>query len=211
MRLKSVWAAISVAGISLTKISLIGAMVFLAGTPAARAQVAPAAKVGGIPITFGIGGADYNLDYGPGRRMQGPVVWAAVGVFHGLGVDASARTIFMNTPSQLTRMQQSTFLGGVYYEKPHFWIIRPFVRAAEGLGVIEFPSRNPAYTRDSYTVWAPSGGLDFQVSQHVAIRGQYEYQFWKDYHGTHYLTPQGVTLGVSYSLLRRRARPHELN
>ena len=201
MRLKAILNAISAAGM----------VALLAGTPAARAQVAPSARVGGIPITFGVGMADYNLDYGPGRRMQGPVVWAAVDIFHGLGIDASARTIFMNTPLDLTRMQQSTFLGGVYYERPHIWIIRPFVRAAGGLGVIEFPSHNPAYTRDSYTVWAPSGGLDFQVSQHVAIRAQYEYQFWESFQGRHWLTPQGATLGVSYSLLRRHVRPHELN
>lgn len=201
MKLKAILNAISVAG----------SLLLVVGVQQACAQVAPAARVGGIPITFGVGMSDYNLDYGPGRRMQGPVAWAAVDVFHGFGVDASARSVFMNTPLALTRMQQSTFLGGVYYEKPHFWIIKPFVRAAAGLGVIEFPSRNPAYTRDSYSVFAPSGGLDFQVSRHVAVRTQYEYQFWQNFQGRNYLTPQGVTIGVSYSLLRSHVRPHELN
>lgn len=195
---------------NLTALLAAGVMVFSAGNRPAQAQVAPAARIGGLPITFGVGMSDYSLDYGPGRRMQGPVGWASVNLFHGLGVDGSARTLFMNTPSQLTRMQQTTFLGGINYEGPRFWIVRPFVRAAAGIGIIEFPSRNPSYTRDSYSVGAPSGGLDFQVTDHIAIRGEYEYEFWRDYQGPNYLNPQGVTLGVSYSL-RRRARSHRLN
>ena len=201
MRLKAILTALSVAGV----------VAFFVRTPVTYAQVAPAAKITGIPITFGVGISDYYLDYGPGRRMQGPVAWASVNIFHGLGIDASARSIFMNTPLDLTRMQQSTFLGGVYYEGPRIWIMRPFVRAAAGIGVIEFPSNNPKYTRDSYSVGAPSAGLDFKVSSHVALRAQYEYQFWKDYQGTQYLEPQGVTLGVSYALRGRHVRPHTLN
>jgi opacity protein-like surface antigen len=172
------------------------------------AQVAPAAKLGGFPIGVGVGFSRYYLDYGPGRYMEGPVAWANVGLFHGLGIDGSARSIFMFTPDSLTRMQQSTFLGGVYYEGPRYHFVRPWVRGAAGLGVIEFPSKNPLYTRDSYSVFAPSGGLDFDVSDHVAIRTQYEYQFWKDYQGPKYLNPQGVTVGVMYSLRGPRPRPH---
>src|SRR5580698_9813707 len=86
-----------------------------------KAQVAPAATVGGRPIGIGVGFSDYDLDYGSGRRMQGVVVRGGVGVFHGFGVDANARTIFMNTPSQLTRMQQTTYLAGAYYEAPSVW------------------------------------------------------------------------------------------
>jgi opacity protein-like surface antigen len=201
MRLKAILTAISVAG----------AVVFSVGTPASYAQVAPAAKITGLPITVGVGISDYYLDYGPGRRMQGPVAWASVNIFHGLGIDVSARSIFINTPLDLSRMQQSTFLGGVYYEGPRIWIMRPFVRAAAGIGVIEFPSDNPKYTRDSYSVGAPSAGLDFKVSNHVSLRAQYEYQFWKDFQGAQYLEPQGVTLGVSYALRGLHARPHTLN
>jgi opacity protein-like surface antigen len=192
MRLKSTLTALFCAGI------VIGSANYLA------AQVAPTANKGGLPISFGVGMSRYYLDYGPGRYMEGPVGWAGIRLFHGLGVDGSARSIFMNTPEALTRMQQNTFLGGVFYEGPRFFVIRPFARAAAGIGTIEFPSRNPAYTRDSYSVFAPTGGADVQVSDHVAIRGEYEYEFWKDYHGPHYLNPQGWTIGVVYSL---RARP----
>ena len=131
-----------------------------------------------------------------------------VGVFHGLGVDVSARSIFMNTPTQLTRMQQNTFLAGVYYDGIHFGRLRPFVRGAGGLGTIEFPSKNPLYTRDSYTVYAPSGGAEYLLTPKVALRGEYEYEFWKDYQGQHYLNPQGWTAGVTYYLRPRRMHEH---
>jgi len=140
--------------------------------------------------------------------MEGPVVRGSVGIYHGVGVDLSARSIFMFTPTSLTRMQQSTFLGGVFYQSPEIFHVRPFVRAAGGLGLIEFPSKNPKYTRDTYTVYAPSGGLEIPVSRRVALRGEYEYQFWKDYQSTHYLTPQGFTVGVTYYLTGCQHKPH---
>jgi opacity protein-like surface antigen len=175
------------------------------------AQVAPAARVGGRAIGIGAGVSDYYLDYGPGRRMQGLVARASLGIFHGLGVDGNARTIFMDTPLSLTRMQQNTFLGGVYYEAKPIFRARPFVRMAAGLGTIEFPSKNPAYTRDSYTVFAPSAGFEFPVVDKVYVRAEYEYQFWKEYHGPKYLNPQGVTLGVTYYLRGMHVRPHPMN
>ena len=178
------------------------------GSHHAFAQVTPAAKVSGLPISISVGVSDYDLDYGPSRRMQGLVIRGGYEFFHGVGIDVDARTIFMNTPSPLTRMQQNTFLGGVYYEVPHPWRVRPFVRWGGGLGTIEFPSKNPLYTRDSYTVYAPSGGVEIPVVHRVAIRGEYEYQFWHQYHGPNDLTPQGYTIGVTYSLSDRHIRPH---
>jgi hypothetical protein len=173
-----------------------------------HAQVAPAAKVGGLPIAIGVGISDYNLDYGPGRRMQGAVVRAGWNLFHGIGIDGNARTIFINTPSQLTRMQQSTFLGGVYYEAPPVWRIHPFVRVGAGIGLIEFPSRNPFYTRDTFSVWAPSGGIEYPITHKLFARAEYEYQFWHDYLGPNDLTPQGGTIGVTYYMSGMHRRPH---
>jgi opacity protein-like surface antigen len=175
------------------------------------AQVAPAAKVGGLPIGISVGVSDYDIDYGPDRRMQGLVARAGIGLFHGLGVDFGARTIFMNTPSGITRMQQTTYLAGAFYESPGIWRLRPFARFGGGIGVIEFPSNNPLYTRDSYVVYAPSGGAEYPITPKVFVRAEYEYQYWRQYHGQHDLTPSGYTVGVTYYMRPRRLRPHELN
>ena len=172
------------------------------------AQVAPSAKVSGIPLEISVGISDYNLDYGPDRRMQGPVIRAGAQVFHGLGIDFSARSLFIDTPSQLTRMQQNTFLGGVFYDTPAIWRIHPFVRFGAGIGNIEFPSNDPKYTRDDFVVWAPSGGIEYPITRKVSVRAEYEYQSWQDYLGKNTLDPQGGTVGVTYYVNGRRLRPH---
>jgi opacity protein-like surface antigen len=191
--------------------SVIPAAILICSGRGLLAQVAPAAKVGGLPIGVSVGVSDYDLDYGPGRRMQGLVARAGIGLFHGLGVDLNARTIFMNTPPELPRMQQTTYLVGAFYEAPGIWKLRPFARFGGGVGLIEFPSRNPLYTRDSYTVYAPSGGLEYPITPKVFARFEYEYQFWHQYQGPHDLTPQGYTIGVTYYMRPRHIRPHELN
>jgi opacity protein-like surface antigen len=196
MRLKAILTALFGTGVIISAAGNLGA------------QVAPAATVGGFPIGVGAGFSRYDLDYGPGRYMEGAVARASVGLFHGLGVDVDARSIFVDTPASLTRMQQSTFLGGAFYEPNPIFHVQPFVRFGGGLGVIEFPSGNPAYSRDSYTVYAPSGGVEVPVSRKVSIRAEYEYQFWKQYHGPRDLTPQGWTLGVTYYLRGRHLRSH---
>jgi opacity protein-like surface antigen len=199
MRCKSIFAVI------------LPAFLILIAASRLCAQVAPAAKVNGIPFVISIGMSDYNLDYGPGRRMQGPVIRAGSELFHGLGVDFDARAIFMDTPSQLTRMQQNTFLVGGFYDTPALWKIHPFVRFGYGLGTIEFPSNNPKYTRDSYTVYAPSGGFEFPIVRKVYFRAEYEYQFWEDFQSRGDLNPQGGTVGVSYYLGGRHLRPHPVD
>jgi opacity protein-like surface antigen len=191
------------------KSALFGFALYSAmGAVAAIGQVVPSAYVPGRAIGIGVGLSSYNLDYGPGRRMEGPSIRGSVGIWHGVGVDVSARSLFMFTPSQLTRMQQNTFLAGVYYEAKPIFHVRPFARAAGGLGTIEFPSRNPDYTRDSYTVYAPSAGVEVPIVPGLFARGEYEYQFWKDYQGPKYLNPQGFTVGVTYYLRGMRGRSH---
>jgi len=188
----------------------ITALFTLLSPLATQAQVGPSAKVEGIPFAFSVGVSDYGLDYGSGRRMQGLAIRGGSEVFHGLGIDISARTLFMNTPSELTRMQQNTFLGGVYYDAPSIFRLRPFVRFGGGIGNIEFPSKNPSYTRDDFTVYAPSGGVEYPIVNKVFFRAEYEYQIWKDYMGNHSLNPQGGTVGVTYYVHGIHVRPHAL-
>jgi hypothetical protein len=191
--------------------SAIPAAVLTCTAAGTHAQVAPAAKVNGLPIAISIGISDYDIDYGPGRRMQGPVARVGMHVFHNVGIDVSARSIFMNTPSRVTRMQQNTFLAGAYYDAPAIWRIHPFARFAGGLDTIEFPSSNPAYTRDSYTVYAPSGGIEIPIHGRLSFRAEYEYEFWKKYHGPRDLNPQGFTIGATYYLSARHLRAHPEN
>jgi len=188
----------------------IPALLILLSAPA-RAQVAASAKVDGVPIAISVGISDFSLDYGSGRRMEGPVIRAGAEIFHGVGLDLSARAIFMNTPPELTRMQQNTFLGGVFYNAPALWKIHPFVRFGIGIGNAEFPDRNPKYTRDDFLVYAPSGGLEYPIAPKVYLRLEYEYQSWQQYLGKGTLNPQGGTVGVTYYVAGRHLRPHPMD
>ena len=178
------------------------------GVPA-LGQVAPSATFRGLPIGLGFGVSSYKLDYGPGRRMEGPAIRASAGIFHGLGVDATARSLFMFTPPGLSRMQQTTFMGGAYYKAPSIFKFRPFVGGSGGIGLIEFPSDNPRYTRDSYPVYAVNAGVEYPILNHVNLRAEYEYQWWVNYRRGHDLNPEGVTIGAVYYFRSRHRRPPE--
>jgi opacity protein-like surface antigen len=108
-------------------------------------------------------------------------------------------------------MQQNTVLGGVFYNAPSFFRIRPFVRFGAGIGNIEFPSRNPKYTRDDFLVYAPSGGIEYPIVDKVYFRAEYEYQSWQNFQGKGTLNPQGGTIGVSYYIHGRHLRPHPMD
>jgi opacity protein-like surface antigen len=179
---------------------LVLAALLILSTSPLFAQVAPAAKIGGFPLGIGAGLSDYSVDYGPGRRMLGASVWADYSLFHGLGVAVEGTSIFADKPSALTRMRQDTIKGGaIYRTRPHFGI-RPYAKALIGIGSIDFPSANPLYTHDTYTMWAFGGGAEYKVWRTLYARGDYEYQFWDQYHGPNFLNPNGFTIGATYYL-----------
>lgn len=164
------------------------------------AQVAPAVKIGGLPLGVGAGVSDYSLDYGPGRRMIGASAWADYNLFHGLGVTAEGTTIFADKPAVLTRMRQDSIMGGIVYKYHAIFRIRPFVKALGGVGSIDFPSHNPLYTHDTFSTSAVEGGGEYRVVQNLYAHAEYEYQWWYKYHGPKALNPNGVTVGATYYL-----------
>jgi opacity protein-like surface antigen len=178
---------------------VLAALMILSISPV-FAQVAPAVKIGGLPLGIGAGVSDYSIDYGPGRRMLGASVWADYNLFHGLGIAAEGNTIFADKPAAVTRMRQDTAMGGAIYRLHPFFGIRPHVQAVIGIGSIDFPSGNPFYTHDTYTTWAYRGGGEYKVWKTVYARADYEYQFWHQYHGPRDLNPNGFTIGATYYL-----------
>jgi opacity protein-like surface antigen len=173
-------------------------------------QVAPAATSGGssIPLVVGGGISDFDLDYGQGRRMEGVSAWVDWNFNHmprvlrGIGIEAEGHDINLNRPSSLTRMRQDTGLGGVTYHFVHSGNIDPYIKMLGGIGSIDFPSKNPHYTHDTFEVLAPGGGVEYRVWGQVWVRGDYEYQLWEHTFGPHNLTPQGFTFGASYHFQR---------
>ena len=109
-------------------------------------------------------------------------------------------TISLDKPDDLTRMKQNTIKGGLIYKYHNIYHVRPYVKALGGLGSMDFPSRNPLYTHDTFTMFAVGGGAEYRVWKTVYVRGDYEYQYWRDFFGPHTLNPNGFTIGASYYL-----------
>ena len=178
---------------------VLAALLALVTTPVI-AQVAPAAKISGLPLAVGGGLSDFSLDYGPGRRMLGITAWADYNVFHGLAIEAEGTSIFADKPAVLQRMRQDTIKGGVIYRTHPVFRIRPYAKALIGLASIDFPSDNPLYTHDTFTAYAFGGGAEYRVWKTLYARGDYEYQFIENYHGPRALNPNGFTIGATYYL-----------
>lgn len=178
---------------------VLAAFLLFASLPG-LAQVAPAVKIGGLPLGIGGGLSDFNLDYGPGRRMLGASAWIDYSLFHGLGVTAQGTTIYADKPDSLTRMRQDTIQGGVVYKYRTFHRFRPFVKGMAGIGSIDFPSGNPFYTHDTYLIYSVEGGGEYRLWNNLFAHGDYEYQFWPEYQGPHTLNPNGFTFGATYYL-----------
>src|SRR5271168_4365829 len=143
---------------------LVLAALFTLSTLPVFAQVAPAAKISGLPLGVGGGFSDYSIDYGPGRRMLGVSAWANYDVFHGLGIAAEGTSIFADKPAVITaHFREDTIKGGAIYRAHPFFGIRPYAEGFIGLGSIDFPSRNPFYTHDTFAMYSVGGGAEYKV------------------------------------------------
>jgi opacity protein-like surface antigen len=178
-------------------------------------QVAPAAKIGGLPL--GIGGGisvfdtDYYRPYLPywSGRMTGISAWADYSIFHGIGIEVEGNSTFANKPTPKVptgdtvygSLKEQTIQGGFIYKYHPVFHVRPFVKALGGAGRVDFPSLNPYYTSEDSGVFSVGGGIEYKLWRTVFLRGQYEYQWWKGFRsGSQSLNPNGFTIGATYYL-----------
>ncbi|MGA3049931.1 MAG: outer membrane beta-barrel protein [Terracidiphilus sp.] len=184
------------------------AFFFVAATIPVFSQVAPAAEEGGLPLVVGVGISDYDLDWGYGSRMIGISAWAdwqlehLPGQLRNLSIEAEGHAIDYDRPARVpSTMRQDTGLGGLSYTWRHYRNLRPYAKFLGGIGSIDFgeiPPPNPFYTHDTFSVFAPGGGVEYRFWRQFWVRGEYEYQFWQHTFGPRDLTPSGFTIGASY-------------
>lgn len=120
-------------------------------------------------------------------------------------MDAEVRDIEFGRPNTVSpNFKLVTGSGGPIYTVRRFRNFQPYGKWLFGLGSFDFHVRDPYYTHDTRTVFAPGGGFLYRLHHHLWVRADYEYQFWPDlfpnknnpHGGT--LDPQGFTLGFSY-------------
>lgn len=163
----------------------------------AAAQAVPSAEKGNSSLWVGEAFSRFQPDYGP-SALTG--VAAFLDYNRGRwGLELKARFLQFGSVQGET---QSDYLAGprlLVWRRRRF---RPFAGLLLGTGTMQFPS--PIGT-GSYFIYAPLGGAEYRVSGRVAVRGDYEYQFWPKAPGipgepSHGLNPAGVTAGVSFRL-----------
>jgi opacity protein-like surface antigen len=151
--------------------------------------------------------------------MEGISAWADYGfsrsrwsIMHNFGVEVVGHDIRFNVPEDFSQMhegtmREDTLLGGVTYtwRKPRS--IHPYVKGLMGVGSIDFPHPSDSgYGHDTRTVSAMGGGVDVHAYRNLWVRADYEYQVWPKMFGPDSLTPNGLTLGVSYDFRHRNGR-----
>jgi opacity protein-like surface antigen len=187
------------------------AVLLVFSTSLSYSHTAPAARsFEPIPITVGVGLADYNPDWDHGHLLGG-ALWIDYtpewlpGPLRGLGIEAEARDLSLNYAVKTGPLyREDVASGGVLYTWRHYRRFRPYGKFLMGYGNADWHGRQPgSRQQQSRTVTTAGGGIEMDAFHRVWVRADYEYQWWPDFffvdtpaQGS--LSPQGFTLGVSY-------------
>jgi len=132
----------------------------------------------------------------------GPQVDTSSFLFGRIGAEGEAHFLRWNGP---TGMSQDSYLGGPRLRIARYHALHFSGKFLLGIGRIGLaPGQVGAGT---YFAYAPGGGIDYRITRRVSTRVDYEYQVWPGFKGLNTghtgLTPNGLSLGVSYALTDR--------
>jgi Outer membrane protein beta-barrel domain len=181
-----------------------------AALPASSQTIAPY-QGSVIPLAIGGGPSAYNPDWGHGI-MYGGTIWVdwypknMPHLLQNFALEAEARDISLDRHSEAGQVaysgqantKEDTVGGGVLYNWPMFRNIHPYFKGIFSQGSVDFISSSPTYSHDTRFVYAGGGGLEYRVYRPVWVRAEYEYQVWTGKLLFNYLTPEGLTVGVTY-------------
>ena len=157
-----------------------------------RAQAAPTATRNGR-LQLGAGISISRPDYTP-HTNKGITGYADFDLTYHLGVEAVIHETSIITPGDIG---EDSYLVGPRYVF-HLHRFQPYVKVLFGFGRFNTQFDNRPHTSDTYGVYAIGGGLDYRVSPHINIRGDYEGQRWPNFPPDG-LTPSVTTIGVGYA------------
>jgi hypothetical protein len=180
------------------------------------AQNSPSAERGGMTIWVGGEFSTFNPDYG--CASAGPFSCSnnllGIGTFGDLnhlilprlGAEAEARFLHWSGPSGVS---ENTYLSGPRYTLWRFrGILDLEAKVLLGMGHINLPHHDQG--EGNHFAYAPGATAHFRVSRRWAVRVGYEYQIWPGFEGvatsftsgTGGITPNGLSFGVCYEVLR---------
>jgi hypothetical protein len=162
------------------------------GSSVANAQAQATASGPGSNIIAGGGFSGLQADYGK-RVLGGGFFFVDVHPSWRYGLEGEGRYLRLHTDENVT---ETTYIGGAHvYLRPQAF--RPYVKFLAGVGRLNFPF---GYAKGTYLVLAPGAGIDYLVTDRIAIRAiDFEYQDWPQFtYGA--LHPYGVSVGVSFRI-----------
>ncbi|SDF48203.1 outer membrane beta-barrel protein [Terriglobus roseus] len=139
-------------------------------------------------------------DYGP--HLLGYGAYAAYDFKPHWGAEFN----FRQGNARNTDIYERTYELGARYvitRKNHF---NPYARASYGRGVFNFPpgiNGFPFGANLAYNLMAFGGGVDYNLTRSINVRGDYDYQHWFGFPaypsgGTSSISPQAFSVGVAY-------------
>jgi opacity protein-like surface antigen len=165
---------------------------FLSAAHSLHAQVVPAATRGGFAIDAGALGAVFQPDYaGEGIAQTSPNRLYGVGAYgdfrftRWVQLEGEARWLHFN---QYLGINETNYLVGPRVPVMTFRKITPYGKVLVGMG-------GGSFINGHSFVIAYGGGLDYQLTRRLTVRGDFEYQQWRI---TPTLWPYGVSAGISY-------------
>ncbi len=189
------------------KLMVVGLV--LVSSVVASAQVGPAARGTSSSLTVGAFGSEFQIDAGRHPVMYGVGAYVDYNLFHNFGVEVEGNTVQFK---QTEDFRRDSIAGGFRYIY-NYQRFSPFAKALAGTGSADFPRGTyarccgPIYYRqhDTFTMLTFGGGVDYKLTRRIYVRGQYEYQFWRDYGSgkigkTGITNPNGFSLGASYRI-----------
>jgi hypothetical protein len=162
------------------------------------AQAAPAGLGSGKYVNLGAEGAFYQAQYGQ-QRIAGVGAYADANLYRRLGVEGEFRTLRFHNNEDV---RETTWMVGPRVSFHLHHALRPYVKVLAGRAQFNYPF---SYAQGSYVVYAPGGGVDWQVGRsRLTLRAvDFEYQQWPGFSFGR-LSPYGFSAGASYQLFGGR-------
>jgi len=191
--------------------------------PAALVAQSPRSATGG-EASFWAGGefSVFNPDYGcsgispfhcgSNKLLMGPTALFDYNLASKWGVEGEARWLHWHAAGG---EKESNYLLGPRYRFLQYHGLNSYAKVLLGGGWITTPGYPQAGTlQGSYFDTALGATADYSLTRRIAVRADYEFQFWPSFAGpptynsagqlqTHSsgLTPNGISVGVVYKIL----------
>lgn len=142
-----------------------------------------------------------SFPYQSGQRIWGVDGFADLTLNGHIGIEGEARFLYFGGFEGST---ESSYLAGPRYLFRRVGKLHPYVNGLVGVGRMHYPFQ---IGDANYFAIAPAGGASYRLNRKFALRAEYEYEFWLNSPGfsnepQHALTPNGVQIGIAYSIFR---------